>query len=66
MRWAPDIGPKMFDVAKSALIAFTLNGIWMVFTFVGAVMSVTLFGAAYSWWVWRHASDRNEGADYVV
>jgi hypothetical protein len=29
-------------------------------------MSVTLFGVAYSWWIWRKASDRNEGADYVV
>lgn len=48
------------------VIAFTLPGIWMVFAFVGTVMSVTLFGAAYSWWVWRKASDRNEGADYVV
>ncbi|WP_084397978.1 SdpI family protein [Henriciella aquimarina] len=46
--------------------AFTLDGIWMVFAFVGVVMSVTLFSAAYSWFAWRKASDRNEGADYLV
>lgn len=48
------------------VIAFTLPGIWMVIAFVGTVMSVTLFGAVYSWFAWRRASDRDEGADYVV
>ncbi|WP_300396530.1 SdpI family protein [Henriciella sp.] len=48
------------------VIAFTLDGIWMVFAFVGVVMSVSLFGIVYSWFVWRKASDRNEGADYLV
>lgn len=48
------------------IIAFTLPGIWMVLAFVACVMGVSLFGAAYSWWVWRKASDRNEGADYIV
>jgi ABC-type sulfate transport system permease component len=38
----------------------------LVFAFVACIMSVTLFGVAYSWWIWRKASDRNEGADYVV
>ncbi|MEQ9315086.1 MAG: SdpI family protein [Henriciella sp.] len=48
------------------VIAFTLKGLPLVFAFVGCIMSVTLFGAAYSWWIWRRASDQNEGADYVV
>lgn len=48
------------------VIAFTMSGIWLVFSFVGTVLAVSLFGIAYSWWVWRNANDRNEGADYVV
>ncbi|WP_300379847.1 SdpI family protein [Henriciella sp.] len=61
------VGPLyMLAGAVGIVIAFTLPGIWMVFSFVGTVMSVTLFGVAYSWWVWRRASDRTESADYVV
>ncbi len=48
------------------VIAFTLTGLPLVFAFVGTVMSVTLFGALYSWWIWRRASDRDEGNQYVV
>lgn len=48
------------------LYAFTLDGIWLVIAFVATVMSVTLFSAAYSFFAWRKAGDRNEGADYVV
>ena len=52
--------------ALGILYAFSLDGIWLVIAFVGTVMSVTLFSAAYSWFAWRKAGDRNEGADYVV
>lgn len=48
------------------VLAFTMTGIWLVFAFVGTVLAVSLFGAAYSWWVWRKAEDRNEGADFLV
>ena len=48
------------------VVAFTMTGVWMVFTFVGLVMAVSLIGVVYSWFAWRQAGDRNEGADYLV
>ena len=56
----------MLAGALGIVFAFTLTGIALVFGFVGAFLTVTSISAAYSWWVWRHAEDRTEGADYLV
>lgn len=61
------VGPLYILAGLAGIvIAFTMRGLPMVIAFVACVMAVSLFGVAYSWWVWRRASDRNEGADYVV
>ncbi|WP_084420190.1 SdpI family protein [Henriciella litoralis] len=61
------VGPLYILAGLIGIIAaFTMSGIALVITFVGAVLSVSLFGVIYSWWVWRHANDRNEGSDYIV
>lgn len=61
------VGPLYIIAGILGIVfAFTLSGIWLVVAFVSSIMSVSLFGVAYSWWVWRKAEDRNEGADYVV
>ncbi|MEM5518627.1 SdpI family protein [Henriciella sp. AS95] len=61
------VGPLYILAGLAGIvIAFTMKGLPMVIAFVGCVGAVSLFGVAYSWWVWRRASDRDEGADYVV
>ncbi|MEE2877635.1 MAG: SdpI family protein [Pseudomonadota bacterium] len=61
------VGPLyMLAGIAGIVMAFTLTGLPLVIGFVACVMSVTLFGIGYSWWVWRSASDRNEGADFLV
>lgn len=61
------VGPLFIAAGLVGIVlAFTMSGIWLVFSFVGTILAVSLFGVAYSWWVWRKADDRDEGADYVV
>lgn len=61
------VGPLYIAAGLIGIVLpFVMTGIWLVFSFVGTVLAVSLFGVAYSWWVWRKADDRNEGADYLV
>lgn len=62
------LGGRLLMIAgmMGIVSAFVFDGPGILIGFMVPLISAKLFTVAYSWWVWRHAADRNEGADYVV
>ena len=48
------------------IAAFVLDGVWLVFAFVGCVLAAALISVAYSYIAWRSATDKAISPEYVV
>lgn len=62
------LGGRLLMIAgvMGIVSAFIFDGPGILVGFLVPLFSAKIVTIAYSWWVWRKASDRNEGADYVV
>lgn len=62
------LGGRLLMIAgmMGIVSAFIFDGPALLIGFLVPLLSAKLFTVGYSWWVWRTAGDRNEGADYLV
>ncbi|KCZ50896.1 SdpI family protein [Hyphomonas pacifica] len=56
----------MLAGALGIIGAFVFNGIWLALQLSVLAIGATLISVIYSWFVWRTATDREEGSGYIV